>query len=209
MFCLLLDDCCFLSNNYPILGFHHLLSLPFLPKLVPCSLRVTYTYSELQQCLWWGFLCGKKLSTAGCQILLPVFYLTSTLQGRPWLRLGIKLQSFWVLHLSRKFTEALGWETVMPWLSFNGFSMYLLRFKAPNTSSFTADLRTVSAKSIKCFHCRLVQWIHCSCFLCSRGGHRWAGQQCRWLGGGDCWVFYQWRNYYPCRTRVITKTVVR
>lgn len=34
----------------------------------------------------------------------------------------------------------------MPWLSLNEFSMYFVRFKAPNTSYFTAGLRTVSAK---------------------------------------------------------------
>lgn len=34
----------------------------------------------------------------------------------------------------------------MPWLSFNEFSRYFLRFKAPNTSYFTGGLSTVSAK---------------------------------------------------------------
>lgn len=149
MFCLLLNDCCFLSNNYPILGFHHLLSLPA---------EAGPLFSEGYLYLFWittvfvvgFFLCGKKLSTAGCQILLPVFYLTSTFQGRPWLRLGIKLQSFWVLRLSIKFTEALGWETVMPWLSFKDLACtcYDVKHQTPLLSLLIWELFLPRASNV-------------------------------------------------------------
>lgn len=105
---------------------HYVSPLCFLPKLVPSSLKVIYTfYPESKQDFF--FLMGESSHIAACQILIPVFYLTS-LRFNASIALTVRwdCEQIWVLHLTRKSTKAPWWETVMPWLSFHEFSMYSL-----------------------------------------------------------------------------------
>lgn len=71
--------CCFLPNNYAVLGVHPLLlSLYFLPNLIPFSLRIINAFfPSVATGTFFFFLIGESSDIAGCQILVSAFYLTS------------------------------------------------------------------------------------------------------------------------------------